>query len=171
MKKLFLGAILFVLSITSSFAASTELTFDDASKSYVSDFSLINSVFTNGQTSLDFTLPVSAGPGVYHVTATFGGSGIDIDWGKTNLNGATGAPVFTAPGVDFGFITTNTTSPFNLNIYGIEVGSFHALGGHIDAYMVTPAPVPSVSSVPEPESYAMFIAGISLLFGIARRRS
>lgn len=169
MKRLFIVVLACLSLVTAAHAAipaTTEMTFDATSNSYVADFVSFGEVFDGGVASFVFNLPNAAAVGTYHVTANFGGSGISLDWLGTNLNGVAGSPVFTGAGVDFGFITTNTEAPFVLNIFGTTIGAFHALGGHIDAFAVAP----SVSAVPEAQTYAMFLAGLGMIGFIACRR-
>ena len=148
---------------------SQTLTFDSTKQSYKasffesSAFMLGNNVLSGGSDVFSFTLPVSAISGTYHVVASFVGVGANFDWGLTNLNGVTGSPILSGPGYDFGEITANTSSPFVLTIYGTSVGNdLHLISGRLDATLLP---------VPEPESYAMLLAGLGLMGTIARRRS
>jgi hypothetical protein len=152
--------------------ASSTMSFNKASSSYVADFANFGPLVLDGGSDVfTFGLPSGSDLGTYHVVASFGGSGLNIDWAKTNLNGILGAPVITGPGFDFGVISVNTQSPFVLTVYGNQVGAFQAFGGHLDASLVTPLAVAAVTSVPEPESYAMMLAGLGMIGSITSRRS
>lgn len=168
MKKLF-AALVFAVATSAAWAIPQVLTYNNTSNSYVGDFSVFGNIFSNGKAEFIFALPDAAANGVYHVAANFGGSGVAIDWEGTNLNGAQGTSIFSAPGIDFGFITTNTLAPFTLSLSGADIGNFHALGGHIDAYLTTPVLV--AASVPEPGSLAMMLSGLGLMSVVGFRRS
>jgi hypothetical protein len=173
--KTLLVALVLSMGLQGAWASdsSSGLSFDTASKSYVADFANFGpSVLDGGSDVFTFTLPTTAVLGTYHVVSSFGGSGLNIDWSKTNLNGAFGAPILTGPGFDFGVISVNTKSPFVLTLYGNQVGAFQALGGHIDASLVAPIAASVISSVPEPENYAMMFAGLGMIgFMSIKRRS
>jgi len=78
------------------------------------------------------------------------------------MNGAIPAISTTSPSgsVFFGFIEATDASPFVLTLTGLPVGGRQTIySGEL-----------SVTAVPEPETYAMMLAGLGALGFLARRR-
>ncbi len=108
------------------------------------------------------TFVFNATPGVYNVVVSLAGIFTDIDWANTTLNGNKGSVIASGSGFDFGTVAvTNSTPPFTLNIAHTTSSSLANYAGSITAV---------AAAVPEPESYAMFMAGLGIMGAVARRR-
>jgi len=116
---------------------------------------------------VDFSFFYSARPKV--VAATSNGlrytlrnmtGGYDVDTG-TVLEGVQGGSAHSWQEYTERFVLGATTSTFRLTFSAI--GLSDSYGGSLDKVSIT-------SAVPEPESYAMMLAGLGLMGAIARRR-
>jgi hypothetical protein len=110
-------------------------------------------LFDGGDDVITFT---GAAPGTYDFLLTFSGFGFDLS--AADLNGIAGTPIamngFRFLGID------GTSSPdFKLTLTGATTSKMAAYSGEM---RITP--------VPEPETYAMFLAGLGALGFVARRR-
>ena len=105
----------------------------------------------------------------------------DFHYSITEPNQGQGA-VFTAhAGSTFdGFTLDGSSGPRNLNFTGnlatgdtahasFSLSPFDPGSGNTTTFTLTQ--VPTVSAIPEPETYAMLLAGLLLMGGIAKRRS
>lgn len=98
-------------------------------------------------------------PGKYDISITVSGQDIVIDGAKTNLNGVSGLATNIGKFAFLGIEAIGNT-PFALHLFGTA-----AIGGiYSGNVQVAAAPIP------EPETYAMLLAGMGLLGFIARRR-
>jgi hypothetical protein len=103
--------------------------------------------------------PISSGP---VSNAGCGGS----DAGFTCLE-AVDKGVFDVASGPYSFTFDVTAASFNSTGIGAHVGAGYAdMFGNGSSYGIT-----SVSVIPEPEIYAMMLAGLALMFFVARRRS
>lgn len=98
-----------------------------------------------------YNLSFALGAGIW------GGTGVDVYWNGTkvaeNIEGASGWKQFSVSGLKG---TGNDTLSFGTNADGYAYA-------YLDNVKVTAA-------VPEPETYALFIAGLSLMTAMTRRR-
>ena len=105
----------------------------------------------------------------------------DFHYSITEPNQAQGV-VFTANGASTfdGFTLDGSSGPRNLNFTGnlatggtahasFNLSPFDPGSGNTTTFTLTQ--VPTVSAIPEPETYAMLVAGLLLMGGIAKRRS
>lgn len=147
----------------------------DQSVSFVGDKAVFNSVgslFVGGDDVITFTGLAS---GMYKATLTFSSTLLNVDWNLTKLNGNTGtfASLGSMPGVfDIGFINYNpVTSPLTLTLFGSAPNAQQQM---ISSFTGMPSEYKgtlTVAAVPEPETYAMFLAGLGIIGAIAKRRS
>lgn len=91
-------------------------------------------------------------------TLLFKFTGLDVDSMANGNQGATGTH----------YVNINSDTPFNRVIasstrYGFEFDNV--------ALAVNPPDLMSISPVPEPETYAMLLAGLAMVGGMARRRA
>lgn len=146
----------------------------DQSVSFVGDKAVFNSVgslFAGGDDVITFTGLAS---GMYKATLTFSSTLLNVDWPLTKLNGNTGT--FNSLGstavFDIGYINYNpVTSPLTLTLFGSAptpqqqfISSFTGMTSEYKGTL-------TVAAVPEPETYAMFLAGLGIIGAIAKRRS
>lgn len=109
----------------------------------------------------------------FHLAAISGldGSAGTVNLGKFKiLNSTFGYDLFAAGNTtsiahgngDDGFVLSGLSAgDYQLKVFGKATGTN---GGHYNGLL-------TVSAVPEPESYAMFLAGLGLMAAVARRRS
>lgn len=109
------------------------------------------------------------------LSASFTGLGYDVT-GAT-FDGVTFTPVvnFSAPGIlgadlwQFSASNISNTAAHTLVITGNAIGG--STVGFTGNLSVSNTPFPTVTPVPEPETYAMLLAGLGLMGAIARRRN
>ena len=95
--------------------------------------------------------------GWYDVVGALAAS--NVSWTSVTLNGNSWT-TFSTPSYSFGLIqVTNLSEQLTMNLKGTATGSGWYNGGL------------TVSAVPEPESYALMLAGLGLIGTIALRRS
>ena len=110
-----------------------------------------NSGFTNV-----FTFD-SLAPGQYDVDLSL--SSLGITWTSGDLDGH--QITFGQTGANyFGFLNYTGSAPITLTLKGMGSANNSHFSGEV-----------TVSAVPEPESYAMLLAGLGLIGTIARRRA
>jgi len=98
------------------------------------------------------------------VTTNLGSSVHNIDFTSASLNGV---PLTLSPTGDFEFGNLSTTNFLNGPLILTVTGHSGAEGGQFASYSGTM----NISLVPEPETYAMLLAGLGLLGFMARRRN
>jgi hypothetical protein len=142
-------------SILLAFAASVAMADDQSVAFNGSTASFIHSgtVLAGGDDLISFT---NLAAGLYNFTLTFSGQWLTLS--SATLNGVDGDIM------DFGKITFLSVggigqTPFVLALTGTADKSTALYSGEI-----------SVAAVPEPETYAMFLAGLGALGFVARRR-
>jgi hypothetical protein len=141
----------------SSFAAfAGTATFVDGAASFTNDAFSTTGQFT--QTIAFDGLAV----GTYQVTGSISGQQLTVDTLLLNENTWTWTNATFGNGVHYiknGAIEVTDTSPFTLFIHGTNYATNAKYSGEL-----------YVTAVPEPESFAMLLAGLGLMGAIARRR-
>jgi len=131
-------------------AFTGNFSFDDSSLtssfSGVVNVSNINFNFL-GTTFTESNFLVGANPTVAFDSGVFSG----LEWSYDSIN----------PIVNFTFVSATPNTPAFLT-YGPAVGNAGAGNGTVNFY--------EVAAVPEPETYAMFLAGLGLMGFVARRK-
>lgn len=143
-----------------------------APNSYTGLINVSQDVLAGGDDLLSFLLPNTATAGSYFVTFAYFGQNVTLT--SLTLNGM--LPSFTGSAGVPGILTTvsgfgsgETNPPFLVTAVGstvtsaFNIPSSYSVG--VTASLVQAAPVP------EPESYAMFLAGLGIIGAVAKRRS
>ena len=97
-------------------------------------------------------------PGMYNIDFTMSSQFANIPLGGVTVNGQTALQVSFGQFEFFG-LTSIANSPFIVTILGSGANPNSAYSGQIH-----------VSAIPEPESYAMMLAGLLGIVGFVRRR-
>ena len=123
--------------------------------SAIAHFNGIDALFDGGSDDISFT---GLAPGLYSVTVTISGQNVNFDAVTSNLNGTTGASPLN--GV-IAFFNVNHTGvePFALHLFGTDLAGASGYSGDV-----------SITAVPEPETYALLLAGLTAMTFVARRR-
>lgn len=141
-----------VASVGPAFAADQSVDLSSGTASFLST----SPVLQGGDDAITFT---NLAAGIYNFTLTFSGQWLTLNSAATKLNGI--APSFLSDSGKMTFmgIEGTGTTPFVLTLVGSADKSTAMYSGEL-----------SVAAVPEPETYAMFIAGLGALGFMARRR-
>ncbi len=156
-KKFALGVVASALfTAGTAFAGDQSVAFSGWTASF-SSLSAPGTAFDGGADTITFT---GLAAGMYDYVLTYSGQ-YALNTGAT-MNGtpaiAAGSPSGT---VFFGYIESTGMSPFVLNLTGLPLaGKNTVYSGEL-----------TVTPVPEPETYAMMLAGLAALGFLARRRS
>ena len=146
-------------SILLAFAAGGAMA-DDQTVSFagsVASFDSIGTVLAGGNDVITFNGLAS---GLYNFTLTFSGQNLML--ASATLNGIAGMvlnmPAMKGTVINFGLIEGTDKAPFELTLAGTSLKNA-IYSGEL-----------TVAAVPEPETYAMFLAGLGALGFMARRR-
>lgn len=144
--------------LNSAYAATYDATPSGDGYQFSSSFS--------GDTSFDDYIRFST-EGYQNIVASVSGSSSDsflfttfnlLDGDKNIV--ATGSILNGTPRVSFGYLETSQYGSFYLHVVGSSVGATTGYNGTI-----------ATVAVPEPESYALFLAGLGLVGVIARKKA
>ena len=163
-KKLALAAVL-VASVGSASASVTTLT-DTNLTSFVDQIIFSGSEVNTGAftDTFDFGVSLNGNLSGKILAFSFGNANAisDLKASIFALGGST--PIFTYENAVLG--TTPITSGFyTLKITGFATGTGSVTGSYQGGLTLDPA-----AAVPEPETYAMFLAGLGIMGALARRR-
>jgi hypothetical protein len=113
------------------------------------------SPFTGGSDTVTFS---GLSDGAYNVFLALTGTGVKFDAATSTLNGISGQTF--ANGIIFNAFGVAST-PLVLNLFGTDTNGIadSSYGGSI-----------TVTAVPEPETYALMLAGLGVIGFLARRR-
>ena len=142
-------------SILLAFAASGAMA-DDQTATFsglVASFDSVGTTLAGGQDVITFNGLAS---GIYDFTLTLSGQFMSLS--SASLNGIAGT-VTTIGKWSFAGIDGTSATPLVLTLAGTTSKSTALYSGEL-----------SVAAVPEPETYAMFLAGLGALGFVARRR-
>lgn len=162
------GALALVGAVSGAIAADQTVSFNGNT----AVFNSVGTLFAGGDDVISFSGLAS---GLYKATLVFSSTLVNVDWNLTQLNGNQGAltSFSSVPGVfDFGFINyAPTSSPLTLTLFGqapnpnqVAITAFTGVPSQYTGTL-------TVAAVPEPETYAMFLAGLGIIGAIAKRRS
>lgn len=146
------SSILLAFAATGAMADNQTATFSGLSASFES----VGTTLSGGQDVINFD---GLAAGLYDFTLTLSGQWLTLSPTTTTLNGVVGTVL------DFGKITFlgiegTGNSPFTLTLSGTADSLLALYSGEL-----------TVTAVPEPETYALFLAGLGALGFIARRRT
>jgi hypothetical protein len=122
-----------------------------------SNFFGLGTLFDGGSDDISFS---GLAAGVYNITVTLSGQNVSFDQALSNLNGVFGTAFNVAvPSIAFYNVSYTGASPFALHLFGSDLAGASVYSGDV-----------TVTAVPEPETYALMLAGLGLMGFIARRR-
>jgi len=142
-------------SILLAFAASGAMA-DDQTATFsglVASFDSVGTALAGGKDVISFDGLAS---GIYDFTLTLSGQFMSLS--EASLNGVTGTIINIGKWSFLGIDGTSAT-PLTLTLVGTTSAPSALYSGEL-----------SVAAVPEPETYAMFLAGLGALGFVARRR-
>lgn len=147
--KPFLAAAVLAACGSAAFAADQSVTFDGEVASFIGTGPLL----AGGDDELSFT---GLAGGTYDFLLTLSGQYVNLT--GITINGVTGSPLSNGK-ILFASVEGTATAPFKLTLTGSLLKSTAAYSGEL-----------SVSPVPEPQTYALMLAGIAALGFVARQR-
>jgi hypothetical protein len=145
-------------SILLAFAAGGAMA-DDQTVSFTglaASFDSVGTVLAGGDDVITFD---DLAPGIYDFTLTLSGQYMTLS--SATLNGVVGT-VMNMNKMSFAGVDGTATTPLVLTLTGVTIPS--TKGSPIYSGEL------SVAAVPEPETYALFVAGLGALAFMARRR-
>ncbi|TAL23576.1 MAG: PEP-CTERM sorting domain-containing protein [Aquabacterium sp.] len=144
-----LAAAVLAVSGSAAFAADQTVTFDGETASFIGSGPLLD----GGDDELSFT---GLAAGTYDFLLTLSGQYINLT--GITLNGVSGSALSNGK-ILFASVEGTATAPFKLTLAGSLLKATAAYSGEL-----------SVSAVPEPQTYALMLAGIGALGFVARQR-
>ena len=151
------------IALAAALVASSACSFAGTSIFSAEHADFVNDAFTISATPFTQTITFSGlSAGTYDVSGSL--SSQNITWDSVNLDGHSWS-VFSGstPKRKFAEIEYTGSAPLTLTLVGYTMGT--------SASKVIYSGELTVTAVPEPETYAMLLAGLGLMGGIARRRN
>ena len=152
------AAVLAATGAQVSAAALTNQSFDDVSSTFFFDAKRI----TGGDTLFNFVYEPTGGEAGLSYTISGDISATNFSFTSVTLNGTPFALQPTAGGTYLGLISATTGAPLEVEIVGRFTGPVGGYGNQQGSLVLAP--------VPEPETYALKLAGLTAVGLIARRR-
>lgn len=161
--KKIIGALALIGASAGVFAADQNVAMNASNVGfYNGTFGVYSDLFNGGS---DFLSLTGLATGNYNVTLSVNtiNSVLDVTATK-NANGfaQVGLGNTFGPVTQYTFVAS-TQTPIKLEIFGTSGGAGAMYFGNVTASLAAP--------VPEPESYAMFLAGLGIMGAVARRRA